>query len=239
LALSLILISVVKTAEIFIVSDKELRKKQERFISATRKTLEHRNEKGNISLIGATFTVILSGLLLFFITKMQLEYREAVYRQESYLCFGYLNKKTKDYITEMSRFNIALRTAFAARNTVVNGVEGEAIFKTLALLRDARHLNYMKNISFNKYCHLPETIFYLEKTPFELTATGTLATNIDETSIVREKKWTNQIVKIPHAIRLKKAFCLTATFEISGAFFPDVKMASAEAPLTDLSNLKC
>lgn len=237
LAFTLILLSVVKTADLFIISDKALTKIENKFVDKTRAL--HKNEKGNISLTAAALTTILSVLLLFYLTKMKLEYKEALYRKESYLCFHYLDVETQKYIKEMAIFNWSLRSAFAARSTVVNGVEGEVIFKALTIARNVRHFIYLKKIAKNKYCQLPETFSYLKNTPYKIREIGALETNLDETSIVRQNKWSYQIIKNPSGIRLSKSFCLISDFQMEGAFSPQSSFQSSEAPIKDLSNLKC
>lgn len=237
LAISLILLSVVKTADLFIASDKALTKTQNQFIQKTRAL--HKNDKGNISLAAAALTVILSALLLFFVTKMKLEFKEALYRKESYLCFHYLNIETQNYIKEMSRFNWSLRTAFAARNTVVNGVEGEVIFKALTLARNARHFYYLKKLAKNRFCQIPETLSYLRNLPLKIQNTGALETNVDETSIVRQNKWSYLYYKKPDGIRLKKSFCLKAEVQMEGAFSPKSSFQTSEVEIRGISSLKC
>lgn len=237
IALSLIIISVAKTADLFITSDRALTKTQDRFVAKTHDL--HKNEKGSISLIAAIFTTILSALFMFYLIKMKVEYKEALYRKESYLCFHYLNVETQKYIKEMSVFNWALRSAFVAKDTVVNGVSGEILFKALTLSRNARHFNYLKKIAKNKFCKVPETISYLKNTPYKIQLTGMLETNIDETTIVRQNQWVNVFYKKPEGIRLKKSFCLKTKFQMEGAFSSSSKIETSEVEIKDLSSLKC
>lgn len=236
LALSLVIVSVVKTADLFIKSDRSLLSLQEKFINSTRDLLK--SNKGSISLVAALMTVILSSLLLFYITKMQIEFEEAKYRSQSYLCAQYLNIQTKKYIKEMAIFNWSLRAAFAAKNSVVAGVEGTVIWRGLSMARDARHYNYMRKLAKNKHCHLPETFHYVSNTPFKIKPTLGLVTNIDETSIVRQKEWDYQYYKIPKGIRFKKSFCLKSHFKIKDAWMPDPRFQSEEITADSLS-LKC
>jgi hypothetical protein len=137
LAISLVILSVVKTADIFIQSDKALGKIEAHFVDQTKNLLKTSKnaEKGNISLTAAVLTALLSLLLLFFITKMKIEYREAVYRKDSYLCFHYLNRQTEKYITEMAIFNWSLRAAFAAQGSVVATAEAAEVFNALTIVR--------------------------------------------------------------------------------------------------------
>lgn len=245
MALSLVLLTVVKTAGLFIESNRALESLQDRLVKSTREKIApppppaRLGERGSISLTACLLTVLLSSLLLFYITKMKIEYAEAVYRKTSYLCMGYLNVQTKKYIKEMALFNWSLRSAYAARNTVVGGVAGTVLLKALTMARNARHYNYMRKLALNKYCRLPETSSYLKNTPFKINKTLGLITNIDETSLVRETKWDYTVTISPKDIRLKKAFCLKSSFHISDAFFPNPTYQSEEMALVDLSNLKC
>jgi hypothetical protein len=237
ISISLILISAAKTADLFIASDKALTHLQKDFIEHTKKL--HQNEKGNVSLTGAVFTALLSALLFFYVAKMQLEFKEAVYRKESYLCFHYLNVETQKYVKEMAGFNWGLRAAFASKNTVVNGVSGEVIFRALVMARNARHFFYLKKLAQNKYCHVPETLPYLKTTPFQIGMAGALTTNIDETTIARNNQWSLVLFKNPHGIRLRKAFCLKSEFQMQNTFAPNLQLKTQELDAKDLSSLKC
>jgi hypothetical protein len=227
----------VKTTGLFIQSDHSLGQLQEKFTKTTREMIS--SPKGNISLTAALLTALLSILLLFYITKMKTEYSEARYRKESYICMGYLNNETDKYVKEMAVFNGALRTAFAAKATVVAGVSGEVIWKGLKLARDLRHFNYIRKIFKNKFCHFPETQSYLKNTPFKITKIFNLETSVDGTSIVREKQWTYSFYKNPIGIRLRKSFCLNSSFRVKNAFFPDLTYESKEISGADLLNSKC
>jgi hypothetical protein len=237
LAISLVILSVVKTADLFIQSDKALGKIQSQFIDHTKSLLK--NEKGNISLTAAVLTALLSLLLLFYVTKMKIEYREALYRKDSYLCLRFINEQTKNYITEMAIFNWALRAAFAAQGSIIATAEAVEVFKGLTIARNIRHFYYLAKLSRNKYCHLPETAFYLKNTPFKIKSNLSLLTNIDETTIMRQKKWTYMYYQNPAGIRLKKSFCLKSEFQMEDVFIPKTTYTSSEVQIKDLSSLKC
>lgn len=241
LALAIILLSVVKTADLFIQSDKALTKKVQQFEGHTQNLLKKNNEseKGNISLVAAVFTTLLSLTLLFFITKMKVEYREAVYRKESYLCFQFLNRETQKYIKEMALFNWALKSAFIAQSSGVATAEAISLFKALTFTRNLRHLNYLKKLTINPYCQMPETFSFLKNIPFKTNPSLMLLTNIDQTSIIRLKKWTTTYYKNPKGIRLKKSFCLKSEFQIENSFTPYTTYSSKEIAAGVLSSLKC
>ncbi len=237
LSISLIVTTIIKTTELFIGSDKALVKIQEQFIQDTKKL--HKNQKGSVSLLAISLITMISCLLLFYVTKMKLEYRESVYRSQSYLCFHYLNTETEKYISEMAKFNIAIRAAFLAQKTVASGISAVVIFKGLVIARNTRHFLFVKKIMSNKYCHFPETISFVENSPFKTKNKLLLETNIDETSRLRTTKWTNSLYLNPKGIRLKKSFCLQSLFQVQNAFFPNTKYSTSEQALEDLSNLKC
>ena len=241
LSLSIVLLSVVKTADLFSKSDKALLKIEEQFIEKTRSLHQThlKNEKGSISLTAAILTIILSLVLLFYVTKMKIEYREAVYRKESYLCFFFLNRQTQLYINEMTKFNWSLSAAFIAQGSVVATSEAIEVFKLLVMARNIRHFYYLKKLATNKYCQLPETFSFLKNTPFKTQANLALITNIDETSIMRQKKWSYLYYKNPIGIRIKKSFCLKSTFQMENIYYPKTKYTSAEVPMVDLPSLKC
>ncbi len=237
LALSITVLSVVKTTGLFYESDRKLGKIQKTFIEKTQAL--HNNQKGNITFVALCLVLIISAMLYFYVNKMSIEYKEAVYRKDSYLCFRFLNEKSKDYIKEMAKFNLALRAAFAARNTIVNGVSGEVAFKALTYSRNIRHYYYLKQFAKNNRCGSTDSLSYLKNLPFLTSSTGALETNIDETTQVRQMQWTNTIYKIPKAIRKKNSFCLKTTFQMKNAFFPDLKMNSEEIPAGGMPFLKC
>lgn len=240
-AISLVILSVVKTAGIFIQSDKTLEKIQTQFVDRTRSLLKSskNNEKGNISLVAAILTALLSLLLIFYTTKMKINYREAKYRKESYLCFHYMNIQTEKYIKEMAAFNWSLRTAFLAIGSVVATAEALEVFRALNIARDIRHFYYLKKLANNKYCKLPETISYLKNTPFRILPNLALQTNIDKTSIMRQNKWSYLYYKNPTGIRLKKSFCLKSEFQMKNVFIPNTTYSSKEVQMADSSSLKC
>lgn len=190
-------------------------------------------------MTAAILTALLSSLLLFYVIKMKTEYAEALYRKKSYLCSRYLNIQTEKYIKEMSIFNWSLRAAFAARSSVIGGVSGEIIWKGLTFTRNLRHFNYIRKISKNNFCQLPETISYLTNTPFKIQKTLSLETFIDETSIVRKNQWSNIYYKNPNGIRLKKSFCLKSSFTVKNAFDPKPTHQSEEVEVKVLSSSKC
>lgn len=237
IALSITVASVVQTTGLFYKSDRNLQEVQQNFIQKTRNL--HKNEKGSMTFVAITLVLIISAMLYFYVSKMSIEYKEAVYRKDSYLCQRYLNQTTKSYIGQISKFNTALRTAFAAKNTIVNGVSGEVVFRGLVYARNARHFYYLKQLVDNKYCSPDNSAVYLAQLPFETKATGILDTNIDETTKVRKDQWTNVIYRNPSGIRLKKSFCLKTSFQIKGAFFPDLKMSSEEISVGGMSSWKC
>lgn len=237
LSFTIILSSVVKTADLFYKSDKTLNKIQKKFIDQTRSL--NNNQKGSISLSAAALISIIAVLLLFYITKMQIEFKEAVYRKDSYLCFKYLNVKTSNYINEMAKFNISLRAAYLARDTIISGVAGTIIFNGLTIARNAKHLIYLKNLAKNKYCKISDARSFLLNMPFLVNKTMALETNIDETTTLRQNQWSYQLYKVPNGIRLKKSFCLESVFVVQNSFLPNLDYKTKELINGDLLNLKC
>jgi hypothetical protein len=237
LAISLILVSVVKSTDLFILSDKKLSKVQSHFIKQTRSL--HHNSKGSVSLVAAVLVTILSAYFLFLLTKMKLEYKEALYRKKSYLCFHFLNTETEKYINEMAYFNWSLRSAFLTKNTINDGVSGEVVFQALKNTRNTRHYLYLKKMASNQYCHLPETLSYLKSLPFLTHFNGSLITQIDETTLPRQHTWSTFIHFFPNGIRSSKAFCLKSTFHIQNEFVPNLQKETSEIATKDLQLLKC
>ncbi len=240
LSFSLVILSVVKTTDIFILSNRSLEKLETQFVKKTKSLLKSSgNNKGNISLTASVMTLLLSLLLLFFVSKMKIEYQEALYRKESYICLRYMNRETEKYINKMAIFNLSLRTAFIASGSGIASIQSAEIFKALVILRNAYHLYYLKKITINNFCNPLETISYLKNFPFKIQTNSTLATNVDETSILRNKKWSYFFYKYPKGIRLKKSFCLKSNFTMKNEFSLDSTSSSEEIPIEDLSNLKC
>lgn len=238
LAISLLIMSVIKVADIFLSSDQELSVKQGRFIQQTREL--HRNEKGSITLIGILFTLILSSLLLFFVLKMKVELKEARYRKDSYLCFFYLNNQTKKYVEAMASFNLVLRALSIAIASGSGGPQAKMLFSATKNLRNGRHVYYVKELLANNYCKSKtESLSYLKNLPFLTSTPLALNTNVDGTTKIRKPQWTTTLFKSPVGIRLKKAFCLKAHYRILGNFKPDLKIETVEHSMADFSKLKC
>lgn len=237
MAISITALSVFKTVELFHLSDEKLHTIQKNFEQKTNGL--HQNQKGSVTFFAIMFLVVVSALLYFYVGKMQIEYKEAQYRKDSYLCFHFLNTKTESYISDLAKFNNLIRAAYAAKSTVVNGISGEVIFNGLVFARNARHFYYLKQLMSNDYCANEDSLNYLKSPPFKTQLNGKLDTNFDETTKVRSNKWTTVIYKNPFGIRLKKSFCLKTDFQMKGAFFPQLKIQSEEVPIADMSSLKC
>jgi hypothetical protein len=237
IAVSLILLSVVKTADLFIQSNRSLEKLQSKFVKTTKELIAP--PKGNISLMAAILTALLSSMMLFYIIKMKTEYAEALYRKKSYLCSRYLNRETEKYIFEMAVFNWTLRAAFIAKSTILASAQSEIIWRGVTIARNIRHFNYVRKILKNKFCQFPETTSYFYNSPYKTQGTFTLETLIDETSILRSQKWTTTYYQKPSGIRLKKSFCLKSSWQLTDAFSKKASIQTEELGMVDLSNLKC
>jgi len=194
------------------------------------------SKRGSVSLIGAAMTAILSLFLLFLVLKMQVEYREAQYRKKSYLCFRYLTTQTESYIQKMTKFNWALRTAYAAQFSVVASEEAVVIFKNLVIIRNSFHISYMKNLMQNKYCSFPESVEFVKNQPYQVKSIFLLDTSLDETTKIRAHQWKSSITLIPPKIRISRLFVLTANFSIESAFTPNFSYTSKEIGKKDLLN---
>jgi hypothetical protein len=241
LGFSLVLLSAVQTADLFIRSDRALQKIEIEFVDYTKLLLKtpKNKQKGSLTLAAALITALLSLTLLFFVTKMKIEYKEALYRKESYLCFHYLNVKTQKYIDEMAYFNVALTAAYLALHSAVATAEAMEAFKALILSRNIRHFVYIKSLIQNSNCKKLEGQNFLKNTPFKIQPNFALITKSDETSIVRQKEWSITYFKRPSGIRLKKSFCLKSHFSISSAYLPQTLVDSTEIPIVVLSSSNC
>lgn len=236
LAITLLILSVIKMTGIFLDADKDLQGTQKRFIKETRSL--HRNQKGSVTLVGILFTFMLSCLLLFFALKMKVELNEARYRKDSYLCFEYLSIKTKNYIETIGSFNLALRTLFIAAATS-GGPQAKALFKATKALRDGKHFAYIKELFSNSHCKGRPPLSWLKNLPFKTHASFSLQTNVDATTQIRKPQWTVNHYQSPSGIRRKKSFCLEARYQIQGILRPNVKITTAEFPMEGFSKLKC
>ncbi len=241
LGFSLVLLSAVQTADLFIRSDRALQKIEIEFVEYTKLLLKtpKNKQKGSLTLAAALITALLSLTLLFFVTKMKIEYKEALYRKDSYLCFHYLNVKTQKYIDEMANFNVALTAAYLALHIAVATAEATEAFRVLILTRNIRHFVYINSLIQNSNCKKLEGQNFLKNTPFKIQPNFALITKSDETSIVRQKEWSNTYFKRPSGIRLKKAFCLKSYFSIYSAYLPQTKVNLTEIPIVDLSSSNC
>jgi hypothetical protein len=236
LAFTILITSVIQMTDVFIKADQKLNNKQSEFIKETRKT----HQSGNITLMAALLTVMLSALLMFFALKFKVELKEARYRKNSYLCFHFLNIKTENYIADMTKFNWALRSAYALGFTGIATAEAEAAIQGITLIRNTAHFYYLKQLVSNNYCEgATEALSYLKNLPYKTNLAGVLETNVDATTIPRGPKWSTIYYKSPLGIRLKKSFALKAEMKMDGAFFPNFAIKTAEVSMPDFSKLKC
>jgi hypothetical protein len=136
----------------------------------------------------------------------------------------------------MTKFNWALRTAYAAQFSGVVSEEAVATFKNLVLFRNTVHVSYMKNMLENKYCSFPETIDYVKNLPYESKDVFLLNTEIDETTKIRAHKWKNTVTLKPKSVRSSHIFWLTSEFSIENAFFPKFSYTMKEVKKMDLLN---
>lgn len=236
LTFSLLIMSVIKFVGAMKYSDDQITKKRTEFIQETKKS----HQDGSITLMAVLLTFMISSLLMFFAYKFKIELQEARYRKDSYLCFKYLNVETQNYVTDMAKFNWALRIAYAAIFSGVATAKAKIAHQGIVIARNARHFYYIKNLISNQYCKNAVSNFsYLKNLPFETTQAYVLNTNIDATSKLREKEWTITYYKTPNGVRFKNTFCLTATMSAEGAFNPDFKIQTAEISMKGFSQLKC
>ena len=238
LSFSILITSVIKVTDVFIALDKDLTAKRVQFIKKTQSL--HRNDKGNITLMAVLLTLMLSALMMFFTVKDKVELDEARYRKDSYLCFEYLNNQTEFYIEDISKFNILLRTLYAAMFAPQATAAAKAAFETAVITRNARHFYYFKILLKNKWCKdASESASYLKNFPYELGVAFILKTNIDETTQLKAQSWTVTHYKKPNGIRPKNSFCLQASIKTSGIIIPNFKIRTAEISMKDFSKLKC
>jgi hypothetical protein len=232
LVFSVLIMSVVKTADVFIKANSELNRTQKEFIRLTKE----KHNSGSISLNGCLFALMFSLLLMFFALKFKVELKEARYRRDSYLCMNYLNIKTENYIYDLTAFNWLLRSAYAA---AMASPEAMVVFKSLTVARNLRHTFYLKDLFTYKYCSKEMGFNYIRNLPYKTKLAVLLETNIDETTQLREPKWTYNLMKNPSGIRFKNSFCLQSTFQMEGVMIPKTKVETRETSNTDISKLKC
>ncbi len=238
LSFSILIVSVIKMTDTMIELDNKLKIKREEFIKKTKSI--HKNQKGNITVLGASLTVIVSAFLLFLIEKHSIELKEAKFRKESYLCMAYLNQATKSYVSAMTKYNWVLRGLFITRASGVGSAEAEIAIEATKKIRQLHHLNYLKNLTYNSYCKSASMSFsYLKNLPYQTKPNTTLKTQIDETTILGAQKWTVTLLKMPKGIRLKNTFCLKTQFELSSAFSSKLIINTSEIPLVALPGLSC
>ena len=162
LSLTILIMSVIKVTDLFLHTSKTLDKKRSEFIEETKKT--HQN--GSITLLGTLFTLMFSALLMFFALKFKVELNEARYRKDSYLCFNHLNIITENYISDMTKLNIAIRAAYATKIIEV----GALAHPPLLIAKNFRHLYYLKSLMSSPYCKSTVAIrSYLFNQPYKTT----------------------------------------------------------------------
>lgn len=232
LVFTVLITSVVNTADVFIKANSNLNRTRQEFIRLTKE----KHNSGSISLSGCLFALMFTLLLMFFALKFKVELNEARYRRDSYLCMNYLNVKTENYIYDMTAFNWLLRTAFAAR---MSSPQAMAIFEGLKIARNSRHAFYLKELFSYKFCSKEMSFIYFKSLPYKTNAAILLQTNIDETTQLRESKWTYHLMKYPSGIRYSNSFCLQSTYQMEGVMVPNTKVETSEISNKGISKLKC
>jgi hypothetical protein len=231
---SLLVMSVIKASELFHKANRDLNHSRTEFIKLTKKT--HQN--GSIGIAAAVLVVMLSALLYFYVSKFKIELQEARFRKNNYLCFNYLNIKTENYMTDMTRFNWLLRGAFATMASGVATAKAKAAFEALKIARNTIHLKYVKDLTKNSYCKNP-ALSYLKNLPYKSSLALVLETNIDGTTKLRSPQWDVISYSKISGVRFKESFCLKAQWSAKGAFQPDLKIKTEEISMKGLSSLKC
>jgi hypothetical protein len=223
--------------DIFKKSNSDFNQTKKEFIELTKK----HHQDGSIALTAAILTVMVSALFYFYLSKFQIEVKEANYRKNSYLCFNYLNIETENYISDMTKFNWLLRTAFIAMSSGVATAKAKLAFEGLKVTRDARHLQYIKRVASNRYCDKKDLskISYLNNLPYKTKSALLLDTKIDGTTTFRSQQWEVLEYNYPANIRLQKSFCLKASWKVQGEFSPDLKVSTKEIGMEGISKLKC
>ena len=238
LAISLLITSVIKVADVYLELDKNLVKQSDNFEKQTKKILQ--NNKGHFSFLAAIFLLILTGLLNFYVLKNSLQIKEMRFRKDSYLCMKYLNQETTEYIVQMNQFNRVFRTLFLAYSTGVSAANIKLAIEITKKLRLVKHLNYIKKITFNSYC--PDklmSVHYFKNFPFETINPTQLKTQFDETTLLRKNQWSTILLKSPVNIRLKKAFCLKATFSVKSNLDLNIHLKEEEIPIKGFQSWRC
>ena len=239
ISFSILIVSVIKMTDTVLSLDQKHQKIKEEFVQKTRSTLSKiKNDKGNMTIMGAMLTFILSGFIIFLIYKHDLELKESKYRKESYLCMTYLNIETEKYVSAMSKFNWVFRGLFISLAAGVNTPQIKLIIESTKKIRLARHIAYLKNLKSNKFCNSFElSLSYLSHLPYKTNNLLYLETEFDESTILGEKKWTVILFKKPKGIRLKKSFYLKTYFSLESSFSSNLKVETSEIPIVDLSDL--
>lgn len=227
LGISFIVISTFSFCKIFIKEDREITKIENSFIKKTKNSLS--SQRGSISLVGASFCLILTFFILFLANKMRVEFYEAKYRKESYLCFHYLNGQTTKYVKEMGHFNKVLLASTLAMAFPPTTAKAKIVHDATKWTRNLRHIFYLTTFRSNEYCsNTLENLVYLKNWPFKLNKTFLLKENFDGSSIVRKEKWSVSYRKLPKRIRLKKSFALKASFELNDPYLPTLRLQTQE-----------
>lgn len=235
IATSFLVLTFVGSGQLFLKADRNLLKQQDQFVELTKKELK----KGSISLIAASLTACLSGMLLFYLFRMRLEFSEAKYREKNYLCTLFLNNETSLYVKRMAKINISLRALYLLNSTRVNGVSTKLLIEALKKARNLIHFNYLSLIAKNRFCSLPYSRDYLKNFPYILKNQTELDVNYDETSKLRAKQWINVVWQNPKGIRLKKFFCIQNQFELSNPFTTVKIVKSQEIGWGEAVRSKC
>lgn len=232
-AIFIFITSATSLADLFLLAQKKTQAENREFIKQTQKKLNEYNQSGIGTILGISLTLIFSLLFYFFLLVQKTEYNELVYRKNTYLCFNFLDKKTRNYISNISKYNIALRAIALASASGVLTEEAQAAKNVLIATRSILHFSYLKNIVTAPYCHMTDSKDYLKNFPYELEITGALSTNVvDETTILKEENWKNTIGHLSSGIRLSKNFVLNAEYSLSSVF-----SSTPQVSIKEINNL--
>jgi len=180
-----------------------------KLLSALKAVLK--DEKGQITLLGLLFSMILLSYALFVILKCQKTSQEISSRLQTYQCFHYLDVETNNYIYYMGNLNKIILAASLMALIPLTSAQGKALQQATIISQQVLHYTHLKKLTSNEYCKLAQGGTYLKNLPYKTRAGIFLERGFDGTTILSNKDFK---VWVPNATKSGGYFAIEGLYKI-------------------------
>jgi len=233
LSLSIFILSAGSLAEFFIHSSLKNTQQQKDFIKQTREKL---NQKGFGTLMGITFLLLFSSFFYFYLLLSTTQNREIKNRKDIYLCAKDYINTTNNYLSAITKINVAFDALNLASATGIATAEAEMTRKALKIAQAGFHVSYLKKIQSKKHCSVESIALFMLNQPYETKGLILLNTGLDGKTKLRKDAWNLKISKIEKGIRFKHLFYLDLDVKLNSIYQSALETKLAEKAIEDLSN---